>query len=229
MISTERDPQAPSKLAIKQVAETWSEGSLNYSQTSEYLRYDEMSHEFLSRVKAIVTENSSEEAPGQLVESLAAHSGFNVVGRFLYAGTIHAVNKGFSQDELKAMLYLPESFRSLQQITREKNATAISIEYELGLNGIVYPRDSRILKGFSLNENVGLIIKDYPLVSYRARSILVDQGKISMEEAYDPDQKDTVRCLAHAAGMLGYVYKYMLDVVDKDPNLFEQTFARSKE
>lgn len=229
MLSFERDSQAPTKLAIKQVAQNWGESSIPYSEPGKYTAYDEMAIGFLHRVKAEVATNEAEGMPSQLVESGAAYSGFYVVGRYLYAGATHAAIEGFSKDELKSLLFLPDSFRSLQLLTREWNNSAVSMEYELGLNGAIYPRDKRIQMGFTLKEGVGLTIKDHPILSYRARASMVDRGDIDSHEAFArPAREDTIRCMAHSAGIVAYVYKYMLEVADKDPALFDETLAMAE-
>lgn len=227
MISPERDSQAPSKLAMKQVASDWQDIELKYGKPGEYIAYEEAGEAFLERVKqADAVANMDTDAPSQVIESGAAYGGVGVVGRFFYAGAVHAQMQGLSQPELKKALYQPDSFRSLQQLTREWNGSAIAIEYAIGLNGVPYLNNEAIKNNFTLDAEKGFTINQYPILSYRARAALVENGDVPHEEAFPKTAtENTIRCLGHSAGVLAYVYKYMLEVADTDSSLFKSTLS----
>lgn len=227
MISTERDSQSSSKFAMKQVVSEWQDVELKYGKPGNYIAYEEAAEAFLERVKqATLVKDGDQDTPVQLLESGAAYGGVGVVGRFFYAGAVHARDQGLSRAELKTALYLPDSFRSLQQLTREWNDSAVAIEYATGLNGVPYNNDEAIKNGLTLDTEKGLTINQYPILSYRARSALVENGTITREEAFPRSaEENTIRCLGHSAGVLAYVYKYMLEVADTDSSLFKSTLS----
>jgi len=216
MMNPERDPQRYSKDAIKIAAENWRPVTLSNYRPGSHEAYDTASRLFLVSSRNLLETNFQEDTPKQVLETGGAPAGFKVVGRFFYAGAVHAASQGMSQEELTSLMYKQGSFTSLQQLTREWNESALHIEQELGLNGPLYDDDDRIKNGFSLNDTKGLVIKNYPILSYRARDSSADKAPDTMKE-------NTVRCLAQSTGVLPYVYKHMLDIMGKDPSLFKAT------
>lgn len=221
--TTERDPQAPSKQAMKQVADNWE--PQNTTSPGEYTAYHEASDTFLELSRASLDGMQTDPSVRQLIDSTAAEGGFKVTARFFYTGAHLARVNSFSQEELKKALYTAGSFRTLQTLTREWNGSAVPIEYSVGLNGTLYG-NGLIEREFTLNLEDGLQIPYYAMHSYRARSGLVEAGYLTEKEAYaHPAAEDTVRCLGHRAGLLTHVYKHLLTIADTDPSLFEATLA----
>ncbi len=219
----ERDPQQPTKLALKEVAETWTSTLPdNIPSRGDFDEYDTMADTFFERTRqALPVETDAR----QYISGNAALAGFRVTGRFMYAGALHASEQNMSIEQLGRALYAPESFRSLQLLTREWNDSAIAIESNTGLSGPLFPNDDRMAREFTLTEE-GLQFTRYAIHSYIARDKLVDRGYVSSKEAFtNSPEESTVRCLGHRAGVLAHIYRHMLTISATDPRLFQATLA----
>lgn len=207
--------------SIKKVADTWETPVHEYSAApGSEAAYDEMGTVLRERME------QQADLTDRFRNSGATLGGFAVTSRFIYAGARKAAQQSLDVEQLRMGMYAPGSFRQLQLLTRERNPAATQIEFETGLRNITYSHVGDHLDDFMFDPHSGLTIRAYSIHRLRARSRLLEEGRISEDEAYSPaPDHDPIRCLGHAAGLLAYTYKYMLDISCRDQNLFSATLA----
>lgn len=219
------------KASLREVVKKWPHNPHDYESTpGTQDAYDEMGRTLLDRMVEVGIPES--------LNTSNARYGLSLAPRYMYAGAATARAAGLDMRGLKKAMMHPNSFVNYQLPTRERNPAAVQIEFETGLrtssaysniDGHIKPNTSTDFMRYSISPDDGLRFVGYALVRLQARERLLDERRISEDEAYSlHPESDPVRCAAHrGSGIVALSYRSSLLICLSDPNLFQATLDQA--
>lgn len=210
------------KTAMRDVSKSWQQTDLTEGiPPGSEAAFDAMADTFKHLVETHPATTERFHGSGPL------ESGYGILGRHFYAGALTGALRGYSLEEVRAMMFTPTSYQTVEYLTREINSSAKEIEFENGLRRITYSSIDNDPSRYAVADDGGLILKNYFLDRLRARMRLADEGRLSYEDAVTRPEEMKTNCKLNRLGGFATCYKAMGVIAITDPHLTAATLVRT--